>query len=148
MPKTIQLIKRVKNHEVFLCFGYNMINLYLQLKLVLSWLVWGRTCLFYCDPKKMFMTVFSIIPPACVMFANAAPKSLALFRGWMPSLLSYRPSIYPPFTLRIPFFLILSYTFIHQSSTHQWMDARWWERPAAKGSNYTECRSGRTKLGN
>ena len=49
--------------------------------------------LVFFSKTDVYVCIF-LIPPACVMFANAAPKSLALFRGWMPpciTLLFYTP---------------------------------------------------------
>ena len=41
----------------------------------------------------VYVCIF-LIPLACVMFANAAPKSLALFRGWMPPCITLPTLLY------------------------------------------------------
>ena len=81
----------------------------------------------------VYVCIF-LIPPACVMFANAAPKSLALFRGWMP------PMHYPTF--------LYSPTLLYTAPPIAgWMPGAG-KRRLQRDPNYTECRSGRTKLGN
>ena len=62
-------------------------NMYFAV-LYIYWYFWS-----FFSKTDVYVCIF-LIPPACVMFANAAPKSLALFRGWMPpciTLLFYTP---------------------------------------------------------